>query len=139
MFQRFCESDTVENRLRLGRPLTVTQEKIDEVHYVTKNQVSELLQRVSLFPETTAHRIITALKLYNAQFDEEDFSDRVEMGQTLIPMLETRRFRFFPMKLLSIYMGLLNKHNIRYCCQTNPHVTIQSVMKSPELRVCCAL
>ena len=42
---------------------------------------------------------MTALKPYKVQFiqkiDEQDFQDRVEMCQTLIPMLETRKFIFF--------------------------------------------
>ena len=32
--------------------------------------------------------------------------------------------------------GLVNKHNVRYWSDTNPHVTIQTVMKSPKLNVC---
>ena len=47
---------------------------------------------------TIAHRIMTTLKLHKAQFvqklDEEGFYDRVEIYQTLIPMLETRKFIF---------------------------------------------
>ena len=30
---------------------------------------------------------------------------------------------------------LVNKYNIRYWCETNSHVTIESVTKSPKLNV----
>ena len=47
---------------------------------------------------TTAHRIMNTLELHKAQFvqnlNEEGFHDRVEIFQTLIPMLETRKFFF---------------------------------------------
>ncbi|CAF3484969.1 unnamed protein product [Rotaria socialis] len=35
--------------------------------------------------------------------------------------------------------GLVNKHNVRYWPETNPHVTIETVMKSPKLNVWCAI
>ncbi|CAF2265037.1 unnamed protein product [Rotaria magnacalcarata] len=35
--------------------------------------------------------------------------------------------------------GLVSKHNIRYRSETNPHVTIETVMNSPKLNVWCAM
>jgi hypothetical protein len=41
---------------------------------------------------------------------------------------------------LNTYLkGLVNKHNVRYCSEDNPHVTIETVMKSPKLNVWCTL
>ena len=35
--------------------------------------------------------------------------------------------------------GLVNKHNIRYWFETNPHVTIENVMSSPKLNIWCTI
>ena len=35
--------------------------------------------------------------------------------------------------------GLINNHNIRQWCETNPHVTIETVMKSPESNAWCPM
>ena len=35
--------------------------------------------------------------------------------------------------------GLVNKHNVRYCSEENPEVTIEKVMESPEVHVCCSM
>ncbi len=97
-FQRFCETGTVENRERSGRPSIITEEKIDEVYDVIENQPQSSVQTVatacSISPMTT-HRIMTeylSLKPYKAQFVqklyEEDFQDRVEMCKIPIPMLQ---------------------------------------------------
>ncbi|CAF1680033.1 unnamed protein product, partial [Adineta ricciae] len=78
----------------------------------------------------TAHRIMRdylGLKPYKAQFVqqlyEEDTQDRVDMCKTLIPMLQDK----------------INKHNVRYWSEDNPHATIETVMNSPKLNVWCAM
>ena len=97
-----------------------------------------------------AHRIMTeylSLKHYKVPFiqklNEEDFQDRVEMCQTLIPMLEdnnTQESLLFSDEATFYLHGLVNKHNIRYGCEKNPRVTIESIMKSPaKLKVWCAM
>jgi hypothetical protein len=35
--------------------------------------------------------------------------------------------------------GVVNKDNIIYCSETNPHVAIATVMKSPKLKVSRAM
>jgi transposase len=37
-FQRFCETGTVEDKERSGRPSKIAEEKIEEVHDVIENQ-----------------------------------------------------------------------------------------------------
>ena len=68
MLQVFCETGTIENRERSGRPSKIAEEKIDEVLHVTENQqqMSELLQRFTLFPEQqhTELRNLTKLNLF---------------------------------------------------------------------------
>ena len=71
---------------------------------------------------TPNYGYIEVLKSLNCY--EGNFQDRVEMCQTLIPMLETL---FFLMKLHALV-------NVEYGCETNLHVTIESVMKSPNER-----
>ena len=97
-FQRFCETGTVEDRERSGRPSKITEEKIDEVSDVLENEPQSSVRSVAIvcsIPSTTAHRIMTehlSLKPYKVQFVkqlyEEDLQDRVEMCKTLMPMLE---------------------------------------------------
>ena len=68
--------------------------------------------------------------------------DRVEMCKTLIPMLEDNQIQqnlFFSDKATFCLNGLVNKHNVRYWSDTNPYVTIETVMRSPKLNVCCAM
>ncbi|CAF3178071.1 unnamed protein product [Rotaria socialis] len=55
IFERFCETGTVEDRERFGRPSKITEEKVDEVHdvflKVNHNQVFELSQWLAPFLE----------------------------------------------------------------------------------------
>ena len=151
-FQRFCETGTVEDRERPGRPSEITEEKIDEVAEVIENEPQSNVRFVATacpIPRTTAHRIISehlSLKPYKVQFVqelyEEDMQDRVEMCKTLIPMLEDNQIQqnlFFSEEAILYLNELVNKHNVRYWSDTNPHVTIETVMKYPKLNVLCAM
>ena len=69
-FQRFCETGTVEDRERPGRPSEITEEKIDEVAEVIENELQSSVRSVATgysIPRTTAHQIMTehlSLKSY---------------------------------------------------------------------------
>jgi len=88
-----------------------------------------------LIPQTTTYRIMTeylSLKSYRTEFVQqiydEDMEDCVEMCQTLIPMLEEddndmQNNVFFSDEATFYLNGLVNKHNIRYWCETNPYAT----------------
>ena len=140
IFQCFCETGTVKDRERPGRPSEITEEKIDEVAEVIENEPQSSVRSVATacsIPRTTAHRIMTeyvSLKPYKVQFVqelyEEDMHDRVEMCKTLISMLEDNQIQqnlFFSDEATFYLNGLVNKHNVRYWSDTNPHVTIETV------------
>lgn len=151
-FQRFCETGSVEDRPRSGRPTVITEEKIEEVRDFCENtpgsSVRSVAQECSISP-TTSYRIMRehlSLKPYKAQFVqqlyEEDFQDRVEMCQTLIQLLTNNNNRgniFFSDEAAFHLSGLVNKHNVRYWCTSNPHLTIETAMESPKLNVWCAM
>ena len=88
-----------------------------------------------------------SLKSYKAQFVQqiydEDMQDRVKMSRTLIPMLEDSTIQenvpFFLDEATSHLTGFVNKHNIRYWCETNPHVMVENIINSSRLNVWCAL
>ncbi|CAM4794150.1 unnamed protein product [Rotaria magnacalcarata] len=64
------------------------------------------------------------------------------MYRTLIPMLADSHMQedlFFSDEATFYVGGLVSKHNIRYRSETNPHVTIETVMNSPKLNVWCAM
>ena len=68
--------------------------------------------------------------------EEEDFQDRVDMCKTLTSMLEDNDIKesFFFFDETTFYLqDLVNKHNIRYRCEINPRITIESIMKSPKV------
>lgn len=151
-FHRFCETGTVEDRSRSGRPSTIDEEKVDEVHDFCTTESTTSVRAVAAacsIPRTTAYRIMTeylSLKPYKAKFVqqiyEEDMQDRVEMCQTLIPMLEDKTIQdnmFFSDESTFYLNGFVSKHNIRYWCETNPHATVETVMNSPKVNVWCAL
>mgnify|MGYP001047299604 CR=1 FL=1 len=151
-FERFCETGTVEDRERSGRPSEITEEKIEEVTDVLENQSQTSVRSVATacsLSRTTTHRIMTEyllLKPYKVQFVqqlyEEDFQDRVEMCKTLISMLANHDIQenlFFSDEATFYLDGLVNKHNIRYWSESNPHATIETVMKSPKVNVWCAM
>ena len=46
---------------------------------------------------------------------------------------------FFSGEVTFYLHELVNKHNIRYWCETNPRVTIESAVKSLKLNVCYAM
>ncbi|CAF3386881.1 unnamed protein product [Rotaria socialis] len=88
-FERFCETGTVEDRERSGRPSSISEETIDKVSDALKDKPQSSVRSVATdcsIPPTATHRIMTeylALKPYKAQFVqqlyEEDLQDRVEM------------------------------------------------------------
>jgi hypothetical protein len=151
-FERFCETGTVEDRPRSGRPTVITEEKVNQVNDVCENQpvssVRSLAQACSI-PRTTTHRIMTEyllLKPYKVQFVqqlyEEDCQDRVEMCNILLPLLTDNNNKgniFFSDEAAFHLNGLVNKHNVRYWSEENPHVTIKTVMQSPKINVWCAM
>ena len=107
---------------RSGRPSKITEEKVDEVRDVIQNEPQSSVRVVATacsIPPTTTHRIMTeylSLKPYKVQ---ENF--------------------FFSDEATFYLRGLVNKHNVRYWSESNPHVTIETVMKSPKLNVWCAM
>jgi len=76
------------------------------------------------------------------QLYEEDLQDRIDICETLIPMLENEKIGdniFFSDEATFYQQGLVNKHNIRYWSENNPHATLETVMNSLKLNVCCAM
>lgn len=151
IFDRFCETGTVEDRARSERPSKVTEEKMYEVREVLEEPQSSVrsVATACSIPKTTAYRIMTdylLLKPYKVQFVqelyEENLQDRVEMCTTLLPMLEDEDIQenlFFSDEATFYLNALVNKRYIRYWSENNPHVTIERVMKSPRLNVWCAM
>ena len=151
-FDRFCATGTVEDRDHSGRPSKITEQMIEEVHDVVQNQPQSSVRAVATacsIPKTTAHRIMKEyllLKPYKVQFVqqlyEEDLQDRIDMCKTLIPMLQDKNIEeniFFSDEATFYLNGLVNKHNVRYWSEDNPHETIETAMKSPKLNVWCAM
>ena len=131
-----------------GQDTPSDEEKVDEVRDFCRTESTTSVRAVVTaysVPRTTTHRITTeylSLKPYKAKFVqqiyEEDMQDRVEMCQTLIPMLEdntTQDNVFFSDEATFYLNGVVNKHNIRYWCETNPHATVETVMNSPKVNV----
>ena len=61
-FQRSCETGTLENRERSGRPSKITEEKFDKVYDVIENQQQTSIQTVVMvcsISRTTPYRIMT--------------------------------------------------------------------------------
>lgn len=151
-YHRFCETGSVEDRKRSGRRSVVTDNMVSKVAAVIENNPQcsvRTVAAVSSISRTTTHRIMTkqlSLKPYKVHFiqelHEEDLQDRVEMCKTLIPMLENVDIQeniLFSDEATFFLKGLVNKHNIRYWSESNPHVTVETVMKSPKINVWCAL
>ena len=64
------------------------------------------------------------------------------MCKILISMLQDNGIQeniFFCDEATFYLNGLVNKDNVRYWSQNNPRVTIETVVKSPNLNVLCAL
>ena len=97
VFERFTEIGTVEDRERSGRLSVITEETVEKVHYDCEAERRQSVRTVAAAcatPKTTVHRIMREhllLKPYKGHFVqqlyEEDFQDRVDMCETLEPML----------------------------------------------------
>ena len=59
--------------------------------------------------------------------------------QTRIPMLKDKKVFVFFDEVTFYLHELVNIHNIRYWCETNPCVTIESSVKSLKLNICYAM
>ena len=62
VFDRFTETETVEDRERLGRHSVITEETVEKVHYVCEAEQRQSVQTVAAacaIPKTTVHRIMS--------------------------------------------------------------------------------
>ena len=113
VFERFTETETVEDRERPGRPSVITEETVEKVHDVCeagRRQSVRTVAAACTIPKTAVHRIMREhllLKPYKEYFVqqpyEEDFPDRVDMCETLKPMLfndHNEESFFFPTRPL---------------------------------------
>ncbi len=50
-----------------------------------------------------------------------------------------KEISFFSDEATFYLHGLVNKRNIRYWCESHPHVTVEAVIKSPKLNVWCTM
>ena len=136
----------MEDRERSGRPSVITEETVEKVHYVCEAERRQSVRRVAAvctIPKTTVHRTMRdhlLLKPYKGHFVqqlyEEDFQDRVDMCETLEPMLlnDHNEENFFFSDEAAFHLnGLINKHNVRYWYETNPNIQPETVMKSPKV------
>ena len=113
VFERFTETGTVEDRERSGRPSVITEETVERVHYICEVERRQSVRTVAAacaIPKTTVHRIMREhllLKPYKGHFVqqlcEEDFQDRMDISETLEPMLlndHNEESFFFPTRPL---------------------------------------
>ena len=101
IFERFCETGSVEDRSRSARSIVINQEKVDEVNdFLQTHRGSSVrsVAEISSISQTTIYRITTEhllLKSCKMQFVqllyEKDFQDRVEMCHMSLPLLTEPR------------------------------------------------
>ena len=126
VFERVTETGTVEDREHSGRPVVITEETVEKVRDVCEAERRQSVRTVAAacaIPKTV-HRIRREhllLKPYKGYFVqqlyEEDFQDRVDMCETLEPMLlndHNEESFFFSVEAAFHLNGLINKHNVRY-------------------------
>ena len=127
VFERFTETETVEDWERSGRPSVITEETVESVHYVCEAERRQSVRTVvaaCATPKTTVHRIMREhllLKPYKGHFVqqlyEKDFQDRMDMCEILEPMLlndhNEESFSFSDEAAFHLN-GLINKHTVRY-------------------------
>ena len=127
VFERFTETGTVEHRERSRRPPVITEETVEKVRDVCEAERRQNVRTVAVacaISKTTVHRIMREhllLKLYKRHFVQqlykEDFQDRVDMCETLEPMLfnDHNEDSFFFSDEAAFHLnGLINKHNVKY-------------------------
>ena len=111
IFERFCETLSVEDGSQSGRPAWINQENVDEVNDFLRAHPESIVWSVveaPSMPQTTTYRIMTEhllLKPDRAQFIqqlyERYFRDRVEMCQIIIIITSYRLIAFWDrMRLL---------------------------------------
>ena len=82
--QRFCETGTVEDCQRSGRPSTITEEKVGKFRDDCESKGNSSVQTVATacsIPRTTVHRIMTehlSLKLYKTHFVQEIYEEDMQ-------------------------------------------------------------
>ena len=97
VFERFTETGTVEDRECFGKAFSYYRSDSRKVHDVCEAERRQSVRTVAAacaIPKTTVHRIMSEhllLRPYKEHFVqqlyEEDFQDRMDMSETLEPML----------------------------------------------------
>jgi hypothetical protein len=152
IYQKFLETGTVEDRSRSGRPSTVTDEVIEQVETILKEEPLNTVRNVARTANLSkyqAHRImrdILGFKPYMMQSTQflydEDRDLRVEMAEKLVPILEDPSndgLIFFSDESTFYLSGLVNKHNCRFWSSSNQFVTVGEAMNSAKINVWCAM
>jgi hypothetical protein len=152
IYEKFLETGSVQDKIRTGRPSTITEEKIQEVEEILEvepvNNVTSVAQDANI-TRYKAHRIMRDIIGYKPyimhnvqQLYDEDMDLRVEMSEHLIPILEDPRNdgNFFFSDESTFYIsGVVNKHNCRIWTPTNPFISIETAMNTAKVNVWCAM
>ena len=153
VFERFTETGTVEDRERSGRP--------SDYYRRDSRKSSRCLWSWTKAKCSNSSSCLCHPKDHSASNYERAFIDKPIQG-TFCSTVVRRRFSrfgwtcakpwnrcywmstmkrgsFFPTKAAFHLNDLINKHNVRYWCETNPSIQLETVMKSPKVNVWCAM
>ncbi|CAM2708581.1 unnamed protein product [Rotaria socialis] len=148
IYQKFLETGPVEDRIRSGRPSTITDDIINEMEEPFSKEPQTSVRKIGRelnISKDKTHRImhdIIGLKPYmmhcTQQLYDEDMDLRVEMSELLIPIFENPENEgnvFFSDESSFYVSGMVNKHNCRIWTASNPFTTVETAMNSPNINV----
>lgn len=152
IYEKFLETGSVHDKVRSGRPSTITEDKIQEVEEILEKEPVNSVRSVArdaTISSYQAHRIMRDIigykpyKMHSVQqLYDEDMDLRVEMSEYLIPILEDQNNDgkiFFSDESTFYTSGIVNKHNCRIWSPSNPFITIEDAMNSAKVNVWCAM
>ena len=150
LYNKFCSTGTVLDLPRSGRPKISTEESTDQIEQILEEEPRSTLTQISAatgVSRSTIQRRIKSelgLKPYKIQILQElcddDYDMRVELAQTLIPMLQDPALQnliFFSDEANFHLSGRVHKQNCRIWGYEKPTQFETEPLHSPKLTAWC--
>lgn len=133
LIKKFNETGSVTDKKKTGRPPMDEETEIEVIGRASMNSqqsVREISQQSNV-PKSTVHRILKKHKFHPykihlvQELSEDDFDRRIEfcelMTQRITEDPDILRRICFSDECTFFLHGLVNRHNMRYWCDENPH------------------
>lgn len=152
IYKKFCETGSVDELPRSGRPKIYEENEVSEVKALIEENPKSTLSEISSISGASRSTVFNilhsdlSLKSYKIEIHqklfEEDFDRRVQTAQDLLPYLNDpsfNKFIFFSDEATFHVSGYVHKQNCRIWSTDKPTEVYEYQDNTPKVNVWCAM